>query len=151
MQIKLGSWVAGRPDAPQGTIDWAGGLANFDNGPSRAYYRRISVTDYAGGIEGAKQYIYSDKSGTWESIVIKTDEGDFQSKGVNEDDDEDDESSSSVAPTTSAAVPSSTGEAEDSAGGDENDDEPDAASLAAQAVTYVGAILSGAAIFANIL
>lgn len=70
MQVKLGSWVAGRSDAPQGTVDWAGGMANFDNGPTHAYYRRVSVTDYAGGETGAKQYIYSDKTGTWESIYI---------------------------------------------------------------------------------
>jgi len=72
MQIKFGTWVAGRPGAPEGTVTWAGGLANFANAPFNAYYKEIKITDNAGGITGAKQYIYSDQSGTWQSIKIDT-------------------------------------------------------------------------------
>lgn len=74
MQIKLGTWVAGRDDAPQGTVDWAGGLTDFDEAPFRAVYRSISIVDYAGGsgpAEGAvREYIYGDRTGTWESIEV---------------------------------------------------------------------------------
>lgn len=194
MQVKLGSWVGGRSDAPQGTVDWAGGLANFDNGPSHAYYRRVSVTDYAGGVEGAKQYIYSDRSGTWESIIIETGDGEVPAKGKAGDEEKDDESYSSVAPTPSATdgmttsirpSPSSTvevgdgdeadtgddGEGESTDNADDNtdntgdEDSPDApvqedggsetpasgATLSAQALTYVGVVISGAAMLGSVL
>jgi len=78
MEVKIGTWVAGRKDAPKGTVDWAGGYADFSKGPSNAYYKSISITDYQGnkGAKGAKQYVYGDRTGSWESIVIKTDGGD---------------------------------------------------------------------------
>lgn len=74
MQIKLGTWVAGREGAPQGTVDWAGGYTNFDDAPFVAVYKSISIVDYAGGsgpASGAvREYIYGDRSGTWESIDV---------------------------------------------------------------------------------
>jgi beta-glucanase (GH16 family) len=75
MQIKFGTWVAGRKDAPKGTVDWAGGYANFANAPFDAYYKDIKIVDYAGGVTGARQYIYSDRSGTWQSIKVDTEGG----------------------------------------------------------------------------
>ena len=102
MQVKLGSWVAGRSDAPQGTVDWAGGMANFDDGPTHAYYRRVSVTDYAGGEKGAKQYIYSDKTGTWESIYIDTEGDGVVDKEVQDDDEEETSTSTSSSSSSSA-------------------------------------------------
>lgn len=105
MQVKLGAWVGGRSDAPQGTVDWAGGLANFESGPTHAYYRRVSVTDYAGGVKGAKQYIYSDKTGTWESIFVDTKGDGLSAKERSEEDDEDDDASATTTgPGTAAAV-----------------------------------------------
>ncbi|KAK4677197.1 hypothetical protein QC764_407400 [Podospora pseudoanserina] len=70
MQIKLGTWVAGRKDAPQGTIEWAGGLADFSNGPSDGYYQSLKIIDYMGGHKEATEYQYGDKSGTWQSIKV---------------------------------------------------------------------------------
>jgi len=32
MQVKMGNWVGGSSTAPQGTVEWAGGLANFADG-----------------------------------------------------------------------------------------------------------------------
>ncbi|KAK2049245.1 family 16 glycosyl hydrolase [Colletotrichum somersetense] len=77
MEVKIGTWVAGRKDAPKGTVEWAGGYADFSKGPSNAYYKSISITDYQGnkGAKGAKQYVYGDRTGSWESIVIKTEGG----------------------------------------------------------------------------
>ncbi|KAK4200827.1 family 16 putative glycoside hydrolase [Triangularia verruculosa] len=70
MQIKLGTWVAGRKDAPQGTIEWAGGLANFADGPFDGYYQSLKIVDYMGGQKEATEYQYGDKSGTWQSIKV---------------------------------------------------------------------------------
>ncbi|KFA50866.1 hypothetical protein S40293_02399 [Stachybotrys chartarum IBT 40293] len=74
MQIKLGTWVAGRQDAPEGTVEWAGGYTNFDEAPFLAIYKSISIVDYAGGsgpASGAvREYIYGDRTGEWESIDI---------------------------------------------------------------------------------
>ncbi|KAK4461812.1 cell wall glucanase [Cladorrhinum samala] len=70
MQIKLGTWVAGRKDAPQGTIEWAGGLTNFADAPFEGYYQSIKIVDYMGGKSEATEYQYTDKSGTWQSIKV---------------------------------------------------------------------------------
>ncbi|KAK3401598.1 concanavalin A-like lectin/glucanase domain-containing protein [Sordaria brevicollis] len=75
MQIKLGTWVAGRKDAPQGTIEWAGGLTDFNEGPFDGYYKSIRIQDFMGGdgVTGPKdasEYQYTDKSGTWQSIKV---------------------------------------------------------------------------------
>ena len=82
MQVKLGSWVAGKPSAAPGTIQWAGGLADFSKGPFTAAYKSIKVTDFMGG-QGAKaatEYVYTDRSGTWQSIKVVND-GKTQSGG----------------------------------------------------------------------
>jgi beta-glucanase (GH16 family) len=87
MEIKLGTWVAGRKDAPEGTVEWAGGLTDFTKAPFNGYYRNIVITDYAGKSgptsESVKEYVYGDKSGSWESIkVVKgdgSDDGDSSS------------------------------------------------------------------------
>ncbi|KAK3333871.1 concanavalin A-like lectin/glucanase domain-containing protein [Cercophora scortea] len=107
MQVKLGTWVAGRKDAPQGTIDWAGGLANFAEGPFIGYYQSIKIQDYMGGdgVTGpsdATEYAYTDRSGTWQSIKVIG--GDGSSSGS-----KDSSSSSTPASTKSTtSSPSST-------------------------------------------
>ncbi|KAM0342614.1 hypothetical protein ACHAPU_009341 [Fusarium lateritium] len=73
-QLKLGTWVAGRPDAAEGTIQWAGGMTDFSQGPFEAYYKSISIVDYAGGSEpgtkSVKEYIYQGHSCSFESIQM---------------------------------------------------------------------------------
>ncbi|EJT77024.1 cell wall glucanosyltransferase [Gaeumannomyces tritici R3-111a-1] len=69
-QVRVGTWVAGRKDASPGTVEWAGGFANFADGPFNGYYKSIAVTDYA---TGATSYVYGDRSGTYKSIVVKKD------------------------------------------------------------------------------
>lgn len=76
MQIKLGTWVAGKKDAPEGTVEWAGGYTNFADAPFLGYYKSVVITDYSNGVDGAKSYSYGDRSGTYESIKISTDGGD---------------------------------------------------------------------------
>lgn len=73
MQIKLGTWVAGGKDAPEGTVQWAGGYTDFSQAPFIGYYQKISVTDYSNGKTGATSYEYGDESGTFGSIVVNTD------------------------------------------------------------------------------
>ncbi|KAH6640593.1 concanavalin A-like lectin/glucanase domain-containing protein [Chaetomium tenue] len=72
MQIKLGTWVAGRKDAPQGTIDWAGGVTDFTDAPFDGYYQSLRIQDYMGskGAKEATEYHYTDRSGTWQSIKV---------------------------------------------------------------------------------
>ncbi|KAH8887527.1 hypothetical protein GQ53DRAFT_603112, partial [Thozetella sp. PMI_491] len=72
MQIKLGTWIAGKPGNPQGTIDWAGGITDFSQGPFLGYYQSVTIQDYMGGsgATAAGEYVYGDKSGTWQSIKV---------------------------------------------------------------------------------
>lgn len=74
MQIKLGTWVAGKQGNAQGTVDWAGGYADWSRKPFVAFYKSVTITDYAGGDgpgRAARQYVYGDKSGTWQSIRVQ--------------------------------------------------------------------------------
>ncbi len=70
-QIRLGTWVGGGQNSPEGTTTWAGGKVDWSQGPFAAIYRSIKVTDYAGGFAGATEYSYGDKSGSWKSIKVK--------------------------------------------------------------------------------
>ncbi|KAK1767728.1 cell wall glucanase-like protein [Phialemonium atrogriseum] len=72
MQIKLGTWVAGRKDAAPGTVEWAGGYPNYANGPFIGYYKQVSIINYSNGVKGASEYVYGDSSGTFGSIIVKT-------------------------------------------------------------------------------
>ncbi len=101
MQVRLGSWVGGRSSAEPGTIEWAGGLANFAEGPFPSYYKGIKVVDYMGGrgAKEAKEYHYTDLSGSWESIKIVGSDGQV----------EDDETSSKTTKTTSKTSASTSG------------------------------------------
>jgi beta-glucanase (GH16 family) len=100
MQIKLGTWVAGRKDAPQGTIEWAGGVTDFTDAPFDGYYQTLRIQDYMGG-KGAKEateYHYTDRSGTWQSIKVVNN---------GEEADEDVTSSASSKATSTTKKPSS--------------------------------------------
>ncbi|KAL6692180.1 glycoside hydrolase family 16 protein [Trichoderma pleuroticola] len=94
MQVKLGTWVAGRKDAPQGTVEWAGGYTDFSKAPFLGYYKSISIVDYAGAdaptSKSVKEYIYGDNSGSWQSIKVSLGDGS-----------DDSDSSSTTAPPTS--------------------------------------------------
>lgn len=72
MQIKLGNWVAGRSDAPEGTVQWAGGRTDFKQAPFEGYYQSIRIQDFMGGqgATDATEYHYTDRSGTWQSIKV---------------------------------------------------------------------------------
>jgi beta-glucanase (GH16 family) len=125
MELKVGTWVAGRKDAPEGTVEWAGGYAEWEKAPFDAFYKSISVVDYAGGdgptSESIKEYVYGDKSGSWESIrVVK---GDGSSSGGDSDEDEDEVTTTSKPAPTTTAKPTTTEADESEETGDDNEDE----------------------------
>ncbi|KAJ4165824.1 hypothetical protein LMH87_007437 [Akanthomyces muscarius] len=79
MQLKVGAWVAGYKDGDEGRTHWAGGIADFSNGPSSSFFKSIKVTDYAGGSSATdkdvKEYTYGDRSGSAKSIQIHLADG----------------------------------------------------------------------------
>lgn len=102
MQVKIGAWVAGYDGNAQGTIEWSGGIADFSNGPASAIYKSVKVVDYAGGSsptsDDVKEYVYGDKTGSYQSIQVKLNDG--SSSGSSS-------SSSSASSSTSASSASS--------------------------------------------
>ncbi|KAF1826583.1 glycoside hydrolase family 16 protein [Dissoconium aciculare CBS 342.82] len=66
MRLKLGSWCGGCDGSPQGTIEWAGGKTTFDGAPFNMYVKSVSIQSY----NPADNYVYSDNSGSWQSIKI---------------------------------------------------------------------------------
>ncbi|KAI7786025.1 glycoside hydrolase family 16 protein [Diaporthe eres] len=75
MQIKLGTWTAGRKDAPEGTVQWAGGYTDFSQAPFNGYYKSVTVQDYMNGAKSAGSYVYGDMTGTYQSIKIEQGDG----------------------------------------------------------------------------
>ena len=66
MNLRLGIWAGGDPKQPNGTIEWAGGLTDYNNCPFTMYVQSLRVTDFSRGT----QYKYGDTSGDWQSIQI---------------------------------------------------------------------------------
>lgn len=66
-QVKFSNWPAGQPGNAQGTIDWAGGLVDYSQAPFTMTVQSVRVQDFHSG----KEYIYGDKSGSWQSIIVK--------------------------------------------------------------------------------
>jgi hypothetical protein len=64
MTVRIGIWAGGDKDNSNGTIEWAGGLTDYDNGPYTMYVQSAQVNDFSTGSE----YQYSDHSGSWQSI-----------------------------------------------------------------------------------
>lgn len=71
MKIKMGNWVgcadaaAASNPATQGTCEWAGGPASFDNGASYTMLvKNVTINDYGCG----GQYTYTDLTGSYQSI-----------------------------------------------------------------------------------
>ncbi|KAI1661995.1 glycoside hydrolase family 16 protein [Daldinia decipiens] len=76
MQIKLGTWVAGRSDAPEGTVQWAGGKTDFSKAPFVAHYKSLTIQDYSNGVKNAETYSWADGSdGSYQSIKVITGDG----------------------------------------------------------------------------
>jgi len=118
MEIKIGTWVAGGKNSPKGTVEWAGGYTDFKQAPFNAYYKSINIVDYAGGdaptTDDIKEYVWTDHSGSWESIkVVKADGSSDDSKDEQDDSEDDEETTTSAIESktkTKTAVKTSTSE-----------------------------------------
>ena len=66
MNVRIGIWAGGDSKNPKGTIDWAGGLADYSAGPYTMQVKSIRVSDASRGT----QYKFGDTSGTWKSIQV---------------------------------------------------------------------------------
>ena len=66
MNVRLGIWAGGDPKNPNGTIEWAGGLVDYNAGPFTMEVKSVRVSDASTGTE----YKYGDTSGSWQSIQI---------------------------------------------------------------------------------
>lgn len=65
-QVKISNWPAGTKSAAQGTVDWAGGLVDYDDAPFTMTVQKIRIQDFHSG----KEYTYGDKTGDWQSIKV---------------------------------------------------------------------------------
>jgi len=102
-QLKLGIWDAGSSTAPKGTVEWAGGLTDFSQGPFTAYYKSVRIQDYSNGVANAKQYVWkSGSDGSYESINVVTGDGNG--------DDDNTTTSSTAKPTSTKSSSSSDAE-----------------------------------------
>jgi hypothetical protein len=119
-RIMLSLWPAGIEKNGQGTINWAGGLIDWDspymtNGYYSAMFKEVSVECYdppdGTDISGDKSYQYTDVAG-WESDVQITDKwevlGSMQASGENLD--EGAPSKGSGPKSTSTSTPKHTAE-----------------------------------------
>lgn len=66
MKLSLGIWAGGDPTLAPGTREWAGGDTDFTKGPFTMYVKSAMVSDFSSG----KEYIYTDRSASWESIKV---------------------------------------------------------------------------------
>lgn len=64
MQLRFGAWAGGDEDNSEGTIEWAGGVTDYNQGPFSFYVRKMTVFDYSTG----REYKYGDKTGSWMSV-----------------------------------------------------------------------------------
>jgi beta-glucanase (GH16 family) len=105
MKIKMGNWVgcadaaAAADPKTQGTCQWAGGPASFDNGASyNMLVKSVTINDYGCG----GKYTYSDMTGSYGSIKSSN-------EGPNCGASSGPSSSSASGSSSGSATPSSTG------------------------------------------
>jgi hypothetical protein len=81
-QVQLSLWPGGLPTNGEGTIEWAGGLVEWDspymtNGYYYAQFDSVSVECYdppsGANVQGSKSYIFSDSSMTNLSVEVTND------------------------------------------------------------------------------
>jgi beta-glucanase (GH16 family) len=64
MNIRLGIWSGGDKNNSQGTIDWAGGLTDYEKAPFSMFVKNVTAIDFTTGAT----YEWTDKSGSYQSI-----------------------------------------------------------------------------------
>lgn len=126
-RVMLSVWPAGLPTNGEGTIEWAGGLVDWNseymqNGYYYALVKDVTVECYdpPSGIEksGSKSYKYTDDSGLEDSVAIVDEDTTLASlKATGEDPDID------PAASASAAAAAESDEASEDDDDDDDDDE----------------------------
>ncbi|CRK21041.1 hypothetical protein BN1708_003390 [Verticillium longisporum] len=140
MQIKIGTWPAGNKNTPKGTVEWAGGYSDYEKAPFIGYYQNCKIVDYAGGNDAssgtpnAKEYVYGDKSGKWQSIKIVTGDG-------SDDDEKDETTTSAPATKTTAAPKTKTEEANETETETETETDDDKTTSTAAASTTLSSVV----------
>ncbi|KAJ5953013.1 uncharacterized protein N7479_011426 [Penicillium vulpinum] len=74
MRVRIGIWAGDDPSKTnpsklKGAIDWAGGETDYSKGPFTMYVKSVEIVNYT----PAENYVYSDKSGSAESVEIHSD------------------------------------------------------------------------------
>lgn len=64
MTVRLGIWAGGDSGNSNGTIEWAGGLTDYSQGPYTMVVQSALISDYSTG----SAYQWTDKTGDWQSI-----------------------------------------------------------------------------------
>ncbi|KAJ4299573.1 hypothetical protein N0V90_004819 [Kalmusia sp. IMI 367209] len=68
--VRIGIWAGGDSE-DQGTQDWAGGKVDYSKAPFNQVVEKVKIINYSPG----KEYEWTDKSGSWESIKVIDGEG----------------------------------------------------------------------------
>ncbi|KAF1978797.1 concanavalin A-like lectin/glucanase [Bimuria novae-zelandiae CBS 107.79] len=63
--VRIGIW-AGGDSKDKGTQDWAGGKVDYSQAPFNQVVEKVKIINYSPG----KEYEWTDKSGSWESIKV---------------------------------------------------------------------------------
>lgn len=107
MTIRVGIWAGGDPDNSAGTIEWAGGETDYDDGPFIMYLESVKVINY----NPAEYYNYTDKTGDYTSIHAynTTSSNSTSSKSTSGSGSSSNSSSSSSSSTTSTSSSGATG------------------------------------------
>ncbi|KAF2146311.1 glycoside hydrolase family 16 protein [Aplosporella prunicola CBS 121167] len=67
MNLRIGTWAGGDKNNDEGTIGWAGGVTNYNDGPFTMYVESVEIINYS----PAESYSYGDNSGAWRSIDLE--------------------------------------------------------------------------------
>jgi len=130
-RIELSLWPAGLPSNPAGTVEWSGGLINWNspymqNGYYYAMFNDVSVECYnppaGANIQGSKSYIYTDIAATNNTIEETNDIvvlGSLQANGNDPGLGASSSSGSSKATSTPESVPGESGIGAMGDGGDD--------------------------------
>ncbi|KAF4556041.1 putative glycosyl hydrolases family 16 protein 5 [Elsinoe fawcettii] len=95
-RVQFSLWPAGLPQNGEGTINWAGGLVNWDspymeNGYYYAMIKDVEIDCYdppsGAQVQGSGAYVYTSEAGTQDTIKISNDNtvlASFQANGNNQ-------------------------------------------------------------------
>ncbi|KPI37520.1 putative glycosidase crf2 [Cyphellophora attinorum] len=140
-QIQLSLWPAGLPSNGEGTIEWGGGLVDWNspdmtNGYYHADFKNIKTTCAAtpsgANVTGKTSYVFNDRSMTNQSVAITNNPtvlGSFQASGLDMDFGKSQEKNTTGSiPGQSGGGPSAAGPVDNGDGGSSTSDSGDGSS-----------------------